>query len=95
MEPVTTIMAVVAAVGNVVLGFISLFQRAKKRKALEQLDTVTDGLRIIEAAIDENKGLAESTDVGRKITSTIKAYGSAVELAVDRARELAGQLRKP
>ena len=88
MEPVTALVAAISALGNVALAFWGLFQRAKKRKASEQLDTVTEGLGIIEQAIKDNKGLIEKTDVGRKITGTIKTYGTVATEAVDAARKI-------
>ena len=84
---IASIIAVVSAIGNVVLGFLGLWQRAKKRTAEEQFETVREGLIIVEEAIEQQKKTAGNP--GEAIASTITAFGLGARRQVDDARRIA------
>ena len=85
MEPVTGIVTVLGVLGNVVLGFLTLWQRAKKRTAEQQLDTVEEGLLIVEAAVEE------SSPGPNAVKHAITKYGPVARRAVDEARRILHQ----
>ena len=89
MEPITAVIAAIGVLGNVVLAFFGLWQRAKKRTALQQLDTVSEGLIIIEETIEKNKDVIKNLGVGKSITKSIVRHSIGAELFVDEARRLA------
>jgi len=94
MEPISAAVMAVVALGNVVLGFFGLWQRAKKRKAEDQFNTVSEGIAILEKAIEDNKTLLATSSAGREITQRVKRYGPSAARAVSRARDLAESLHK-
>ncbi len=78
----------ISVIGNLVLGVWGFFKKRAAKKASDHLDTALQGLERIEDAIEKNKGVIEKTDIGRKITKTIKEYGPIAESVVDEARKL-------
>ncbi len=86
MEPITGIVTVLGVIGNAVLGFFALWQRAKKRTVQQQLDTVEEGFLIVEAAVESTKDA-----VGIRVPRIIREYGPAARHVVNKAREILHQ----
>ncbi len=84
MEPITSIVTVLGVVSNAVLGFLALWQRAKKRTVEQQLDTVEEGLKIVESAVESTKDVS-GTNV---VIDAIKSYGPTARHIVDKARRI-------
>ena len=72
----------VSALLNVVLGIFSKVQAGKVK-------TLSEGVKILEGAIDENKDLIATIPAGKAVTDTIKTFGQPVAALVDQARAVA------
>ena len=81
------IAAIVSAIGNLMLGLWGL--RKKKNLA-----AVSEGMVIVESAIEENKTMVEKIPGGKQVTATIAEYGPAARAAVDLARKIADMAAK-
>jgi len=87
------IITLISVAVNAVAGILGpLFARkiASQRKRLKQteetMETLSNGLRVIEQAVEENKDALSRTGAGDRIARTIRTYGSAARQLVDVAR---------
>lgn len=79
------IAAIVSAAGNLLLGLWGLWKKKK-------LDSVSDGVLIIEKAVEENKDVIKKIPHGKAVTATIKEYGPVAQEAVNVARRIAREI---
>ena len=79
--------ALISAVGNIALGIWGIFKK-------KDLDAVSEGMVIIEEAIDANKDTLRKYKPGRAVTKTIKDYGPAARATVDTARRISHAIAK-
>ncbi len=87
------IIVAVGAIGGLFTGIWKLIIKTKEAKTLsDKLDKVSEGLVIVEEAVEQNKALLDKTPAGKKITATIKEYGPAAKQAVDEARKIAREV---
>jgi len=83
------IAAIIGVIGNLILGFWGL---RKKQK----LDKVSEGVVIIERAVEENKVLIDDVvgvAAGNVIAKRIKEYGPVAREAVSLARKIANAIK--
>ncbi len=76
------ITALISVVGNLFLGIWGLFKKKK-------LAAVSEGLVLIETAVEDNKEIVNKLPHGKAVTDAISEYGPVAEKLVDTAREIA------
>ena len=74
-----------SVVGNLFLGLWGMFKKKK-------LAAVSDGLLVVEAAIEENKDVIGKLPHGKAVTEAITEYGVVVREAVNVARDIAHEI---
>ena len=76
------ITALISVVGNLFLGIWGLFKKKK-------LAAVSEGLVLIETAVEDNKEIVNKLPHGKAVTEAIEEYGPVAKILVDTAREIA------
>ena len=82
------ITALISVVGNLFLGLWGLFKKKK-------LKAVSEGLVLIETAVEENKETIGKIPHGKAVTEAIEEFGPVAKMLVDTAREIANGIVPP
>ena len=82
------ITALISVVGNLFLGLWGLFKKKK-------LKAVSEGLVLIETAVEDNKDAIGKIPHGKAVTDAIEEYGPVAKTLVDVAREIANGVVAP
>lgn len=69
-------------------------QANKLEQAERAAEVLSNGIEIIETAVEQNKDALSRTGAGNKIAATIKQYGPACKEIVDVARTTAKAIRE-
>ncbi len=82
------ITALISVVGNLFLGIWGLFKKKK-------LAAVSEGLVLIETAVEENKETIGKIPHGKAVTKAIEEFGPVAKTLVDVARKIANGVVAP
>ena len=92
---ITLISVAVNALAGVLGSFFArkiASQRTRLQHTEATMETLSDGLTVIERAVEENKDALSRTGAGDRIAKTIRTYGPAARQLVDAARSATREL---